>query len=542
MESINYVCEGEIIKVNETPASVSSASNVMGSVASAVGVSTSRNPTKRPIVTYICRVQLSDGQNIICPEVVDSTMFGGIDDYLQIRRRATSEYSEFTMGPTADMMAHVGDRVFIVFINGKITRPVIIGNAQHPNQVNRFSDGVDSNTNPQMFFRYLGISCVVDEDGQINFTHFGAPKLKYIGELSPKQQAEAASSSVSEVSIAPSGYEGYEKGDEPLDEDNNKAVIPQDYRFKTTWEMLKSGLYRVRDSIGQNLTIDPEKSTIEITNNGIKSTDSIDSGLSGALSGAVSGGGEDAEVMRFDKVAKSIFLNSRKLTTIYTQGDRKDTTEGDYTKVVKGDESTTIEGDQTFTVHGGVTRYIADNLSDIIHGKATTAISGDCKWSVGDAATSSNFTTTVGGKKSDTIYGDCTVVGHGVCSYDFVKHVYINTKDKMALSATSDINISTGGGDINLSEPSGAGISISKGKVEIGGKQTGLFKATLDILEQLDAILTAIGSMTVPTGVGPSGPPINIADFIKAQAQLAVIKGKVQSVTGGFVFGPLAPP
>jgi hypothetical protein len=36
----------------------------------------------------------------------------------------------------------------------------------------------------------------------------------------------------------------------------------------------------------------------------------------------------------------------------------------------------------------------------------------------------------------------------------------------------------------------------------------------------LGDILTAIQALTVPTGTGPSGPPINIADFIKAQTDL----------------------
>lgn len=47
-----------------------------------------------------------------------------------------------------------------------------------------------------------------------------------------------------------------------------------------------------------------------------------------------------------------------------------------------------------------------------------------------------------------------------------------------------------------------------------------LSKGSSGLKKTLDKLLTAIQSLTVTTGVGPSGPPINIQDFIKVQQEL----------------------
>jgi hypothetical protein len=244
-------------------------------------------------------------------------------------------------------------------------------------------------------------------------------------------------------------------------------------------------MFRVRDSIGQNITIDPEESTIEITNNGLASTQSADGGLVGSISGAL-GGAEDAEVIRLDKTEKSILMNSRKLITIISGGDRKDTTTGDYTKEVQGDESVAVYGDYGGDFYGGVKRTIMSDLSETIHG--------------------------------DTTY-ECT----GSFSVSSVQDIEMEAANITGTSRT---------GDVSFVDALGAGFKASGGKVEIGGTATGIFESTLAILDQLDAILTAIEQMTVGTGTGPSSPPINSADFIKAQTQLKVIQSKLKTVAG----------
>ncbi|KAA6339872.1 hypothetical protein EZS27_012237 [termite gut metagenome] len=55
-------------------------------------------------------------------------------------------------------------------------------------------------------------------------------------------------------------------------------------------------------------------------------------------------------------------------------------------------------------------------------------------------------------------------------------------------------------------------------KITTGGLT--LKKGSSGLKKTLNDLLTAIQALTVPTGVGPSGPPINIADFAKVQQDL----------------------
>lgn len=56
-------------------------------------------------------------------------------------------------------------------------------------------------------------------------------------------------------------------------------------------------------------------------------------------------------------------------------------------------------------------------------------------------------------------------------------------------------------------------------KIATGGLT--LTKGSSGLKKTLNDLLTAIQKLTVTTGVGPSGPPINIADFVKVQQDLS---------------------
>ena len=56
-------------------------------------------------------------------------------------------------------------------------------------------------------------------------------------------------------------------------------------------------------------------------------------------------------------------------------------------------------------------------------------------------------------------------------------------------------------------------------KITTGGLT--LAKGSSGLKKTLDDLLTAIQKLTVTTGVGPSGPPINMADFVKVQQDLS---------------------
>lgn len=74
------------------------------------------------------------------------------------------------------------------------------------------------------------------------------------------------------------------------------------------------------------------------------------------------------------------------------------------------------------------------------------------------------------------------------------------------LSVTADAESITMKADQAIIKATTKGLTLSKGS-------SGLKKT-------LDDLLKAIQQLTVTTGVGPSGPPINIADFLKVQQEL----------------------
>lgn len=505
--NIPYLVEGEILKVNEVPQEGDSASMIPSAGFSIGGTKT---VPVRPIVSYTCKATLANGAVIVLPRVVDTTPFGGIDDYMQLRHRASKDESSAKIASADDLGAQIGDRVLIAFINGHIFRPVIVSCMQHPLQTSRFEEGIGPDIKPQMYWRYLGLSKVIDEDGQFFITHFGAPTIKYIGSKSLGGAAAEVLGNLSSMST-PSGYEGYDEGNETLDENDNKAVVPQNYRFKTTQEFLKDGMWRVRDSIGQNFVLDPKESKILITNMGMSSTDPLDAGLAGALGSVLGGGGaEDAELIRLDAKAQSVTINSRKLTTIVSGDERKDNTIGDYTHKIGGDETRTVSGDQTETVDGSLTRAVKSDLKDTISGDATWTIKGDLDQTVKGA-----LTITVSDAVEWTAKDAFTLTITSDCKLD--------TKGDLTMSAASNITIEN---------TTGAGMKVSGATAEFGAPGAPIYDTLLKLEAQMEAIVDAISAMTVPTGTGPSGTPINAADFINVKTQLATIKGAINSAKG----------
>ncbi len=65
---------------------------------------------------------------------------------------------------------------------------------------------------------------------------------------------------------------------------------------------------------------------------------------------------------------------------------------------------------------------------------------------------------------------------------------------------------------------------IGKFTVDNAGKIT-LGNGSVDLLGLIDQLIDAICKLTVPTGVGPSGIPINKAEFSAIKTQLGLIKG-----------------
>ena len=66
------------------------------------------------------------------------------------------------------------------------------------------------------------------------------------------------------------------------------------------------------------------------------------------------------------------------------------------------------------------------------------------------------------------------------------------------------------------------GITINADKTTLKAGKAGLVlkRDSSGLKKTLDDLLAALMKLTVTTGVGPSGPPINIADFQKVQQDL----------------------
>lgn len=262
MMPIPYIVEAEIVEVVNSP------------------------DKARPF--YNCRAFMPNGAYAVLTNVEEMSMFGGIGDYFQRRARTTKDAELPSSYGVEDMAAAVGDRVYITFINGFITRPVIIGHAQHPNQTVEFDDA--EGDSPRAVFQYNGLRVEIDEEGSLKVIRKGAPEVKY----APQSGAAALLGALTSAVGGPS----------------NPALDPAPDTEVVMFEMGPEGVYRIKDANGQYFEINRADKKITIGNNGPKSTDSDVAvpSLSGAESVVVS----DAD--------QSVELMSRKLVKIDTKG------------------------------------------------------------------------------------------------------------------------------------------------------------------------------------------------------------------------------
>lgn len=491
---IPYIVEGEILEVNYEKDDKK--------------VKKTSAPQAPGFITYKCLVTLEDGMPIVLPRVIEASLLGGIDDYFQIRRRATHADSSVRISSLIEkkdaggLVATVGERVYIAFINGDILRPVIIGHMQHPSQISRFPDD-KSKKKPQAIFRYLGMEMRISETGAFTMIHNGAPTIKHVpasgmmggvGAIASAIGGGAAAGAISSAGSIADKVGG--RSGEP----SSLAVSPnKNYpKCRTIMEFLDKGEFRVRDSIGQNIEINPDKKRIFISNNSVKSTDKADA--SDGLK--ISTNSTDAEYVLLDQSKKMILINARDTLQLYSFGYRKDITEKDHSHKIKGNESITIQGNKTDKIDGSLTINVSGLVKQEFGKDLEQKIAGANKCEI-----SGDLTLTVKGKKTQSITGDWTSNIDGACN----------------ITAKGDIAIKTSGG---------GGIKVSGGKVEVGSSSAGIFDSVSQILEQLDAILQAIQQLTVPTSTGPSGVPINASNFAQAQSKLKSIKSKLDSVKG----------
>jgi hypothetical protein len=105
-------------------------------------------------------------------------------------------------------------------------------------------------------------------------------------------------------------------------------------------------------------------------------------------------------------------------------------------------------------------------------------------------------------------------------AYPDVKNFHLKNGVNIAVSSSDD------NPEIAIYHPQGSYIFINKdGEIQIKAGTVAIEKTVLGetLKAKLEALIDAINAITVPTGVGPSGTPINAATFTTLKSQLTQI-------------------
>lgn len=243
-------------------------------------VSTQKSDTKGKnpnIISYTCRVLMPNDSEVVIPNVMAPNWFGGISDYVQTRHMASEDDGQqYGIKPDDEgNKAHIGARVGIQFLGGHIARPIITCFLQHPNQTAEMSDA----TAPKTVFQFNGIRAEIDETGQLQIIHKGAPKVNY----------------------SPRGFFPQIPDPTALPGDDNPAIEPADSSEYSVLSFGDGGVMKMVDSGGQTIEINRVDGLIKISNN---STSSLPNQLSTPI-------GDDSESIVFDKNNKTITIHGR---------------------------------------------------------------------------------------------------------------------------------------------------------------------------------------------------------------------------------------
>jgi hypothetical protein len=133
---------------------------------------------------------------------------------------------------------------------------------------------------------------------------------------------------------------------------------------------------------------------------------------------------------------------------------------------------------------------------------------------------------------TDFLGNSNTMSSSGITVADLTGNSLETTASGVTLSTATGESLAMAAASVELTESTGAGFTASAGRVTVGGPAAELLDLFDQTLSQVDAILTAIAAITVPTAVGPSGPPVNVPQFIAAQVQVNLIKTQLALIKG----------
>lgn len=316
---------------------------------------------------YTCEVTMANGSKTFLPNCSQSSLFGGIGDYTRgiLNARENSEYvTGIERLQPNNLEASVGDRVYILCVNGSNRNPIIIGCAQHPNQTEEGTEPTEDDKGaPVWLFQKTGLRQSIDKDGQFRIIHKGPQSVSFL----PKDN-----SAIGAAFDAVSGLAGASE----IGEGNPALEASSESEFSAL-EMLNGGIIKLRDSAGSNINFDPSSETLTISNNKTESFTDIppNPSLLGAAFGAAAdllsgnvGGINLSESIVLDNSASSLSIGARDLLAISVNSDREDLVGGDFTSKIVGASSVSIVGDSELVVGGSLTETFAVDRSAKIGG------------------------------------------------------------------------------------------------------------------------------------------------------------------------------
>lgn len=312
---INYLVEAEILRVSD--------------------ISTIPNKENiRSAVRYDCEAIMDGGMPWLIKYAMLSKSLGGIGDLesRRIRTRADSP-ADKTLLDQPDRDASVGERVYILFLNGNPQRPIIVGFKDHPNYINELGDGTERK--PQAMKQYLGVRQSIDENGQFRIIRKGLPETEY---------KPVAASSV------PSAPGASSEPDLKILGDGNPALTPDDITKFFAVEMLE-GKYQVRDYLGNTIAIDADANAITLKNNSPQPF----SDITPTSETTKEPEKEGDERQGFEEISllaetKKVDIFARALVAIESGKDRADLTFGNMTEDVRNNIETQIGGEKIIKI------------------------------------------------------------------------------------------------------------------------------------------------------------------------------------------------
>lgn len=108
-----------------------------------------------------------------------------------------------------------------------------------------------------------------------------------------------------------------------------------------------------------------------------------------------------------------------------------------------------------------------------------------------------------------------------VCQYTEVDKFFLTSGDISLTFDQEKIEVLKGDKVSVLIDTDSMVVNADQATIKAGSGGLTLTKGSSGLKKTLDDLLTAIQKLTVTTGTGPSGPPINMADFTKIQQDLS---------------------